>query len=136
MSDEKVAIGIHKSSLLVALELARYSSTLLQCHYFFTLLAIKDGMISYLVGSFRRAVSKKFLFDSRSVQITQELVAPIFEFFQLGVRYSVCDVGYNFLVQIIETNFATIDDSWEIFKEELLPNLLVDPINLQKVTGN
>lgn len=45
-------------------------------------------------------------------------------------------MGHYFLVKIIQTNFATIDDCREIFKEELFPNLLVDPVDLQEVTGD
>lgn len=58
VSNEKVAIGIHKSTFLVSFKLTGYSSTLLKSHDFLTLFAIKDGVISYLLGSFGRTVPK------------------------------------------------------------------------------
>ena len=85
MSNEQVAICIYESSLFICLKRAGNASTLPECHYFLAVLTIKDGVISYLVGSFGRAISKKFLFDSSTVKVAQKLVSPIFEFFELSI---------------------------------------------------
>ena len=85
VSNEQVTICINESPLFICLESAGNTSTLPECHYFLAVLTIKDGVISYLMSSFGRAVAKKFLFDSGTVKVAQKLVSPIFEFFELSI---------------------------------------------------
>lgn len=130
MRHEEVTIHINECAILVSLKSAGDALALLHCQDLLTVLTIENGVVSYLKGALGRTITKKLLFDSRPVQVTQKFVTAIFQFFELGIGDTIRDVGNNLRIEVTETNFATVDDSWKVLEEELLPNLLVDPFDL------
>lgn len=42
-------------------------------------------------------------------------------------------MGHDFRIEIAEAYLAAVDHCWKVVQEELLPNLLVDPFDLQEV---
>lgn len=90
-------------------------------------------MVRDLEGSLGGAVPKELLLDPRAVEIAQELVAAVLQFLELAVGHSLSNVRHDLGIEIAEAYLAAVDHGWKVIQEELLPNLLVDPFDLQEV---
>lgn len=93
-------------------------------------------MVSDLEGPLRRAVAQKFLLDPCSVEVAQEFVSPVLEFLELGVGHTIGYMCHDFRVQIAEADLAAVDDCWKILEKKLLPDLLVDPLDLKEMASH
>lgn len=90
---EEVPVHVDEGAGLVALELARDAPTLSHGHYLMAVFTIEDGMVGYLESPLGGAVTEQLLLDPCSVEIAEEFVSSILEFFELSVRNTIGDVG-------------------------------------------
>ena len=133
---EEVAVGVDEGSGLVPSESAGNTTALRQGHDLLAVFAVKDGLLCDLVGSLRGAMTEQLLLDPCSVEVAQELVSSILELLELGVRHAIGNMRHDFRIQIAETDLAAVDDGWKVLEEKLLPDLLVDPLDLEEMASH
>lgn len=130
MRHEQVTVHVDEGAVLVPFKATGDTLALLHGHDLLAVLTIENGVVSYLKGALRGAVTKKLLFNPCTVEVAQKFVTAILQFFELGIGHTIGNVGNNLRIKVTETNFATVDDRRKVLEEKLLPNLLVDPLDL------
>lgn len=133
MCYKKLTIKVNKGAMFIALHLAGNFLTLLDSHDFTAVFAVENGIISNLKSPFWRAETEELLFNPGTVQIRQELIPTIFQFFKLCISNTISNMRDYFWVQVAKTNFAAINNWWEHFLEELLPDLFINPFDLEEM---
>ena len=121
--------------MLVSFHLAGDFLALLDSHNFAAIFAVKNGIVCDLESSFWRAETKELLFDPSPIQIRQELISAILQFLKLSIRHAIGNMRYDFWVQVAEADLAAVDNWREHFLEELLPDLFINPFDLQEMAS-